>query len=87
MNPGLMLLWEPGDEGWIAVDASARAIVNPEYGGKIGSYADLFFDVITPFDLAVNLGASVVSEPDPHLVDVPDLGLMGYVRVSYYLRP
>ena len=86
LNPGLMFLWEPGDEGWFAVDTSARLLINPEYDGAMGTYADLFLDAITPIDLAVNVGMSIISEPDA-AVEVPDLGLMGYARVSYYVRP
>ena len=87
LNPGVLLLWEPGDEGWVAVDLSGRALINPEYDGKLGAYADLFVDVITPVGFAVNTGVSVISEPDLVLVDVPDLGLTGYLRLSYTLRP
>lgn len=87
LNPGFMALWEPGDEGWFAVDLSGRALINPEYDGKMGYYGDLFLDAITPINLAINVGASIISEPDPDIGDVPDLGLQGYFRISYYLRP
>jgi hypothetical protein len=61
-------------------------LINPEYDGETGYYADLFLDAVTPANVAVNLGVSVISEPDPD-IDVPDLALQGYARVSYYLRP
>ncbi len=86
LNPGVLLLWEPGEEGWFAIDTSGRVLINPEYDGEMGYYADLFLDAVSPSNLAVNLGVSVVSEPDPD-IDVPDLALQGYARISYYLRP
>jgi len=84
-NPGLIAIWEPGDEGWFAVDLSGRALINPEYDA-LGWYGDVFLDAVTPSGLAMNLGASVINEPNPAL-DVPDMGLMGYARLSYYWRP
>ena len=85
LNPGLIAIWEPGEEGWFAVDLSGRALINPEYDG-MGWYGDLFIDAISPSGVAVNVGTSIISEPNASL-DVPDMGLMGYVRASYYLRP
>jgi len=85
MNPGLIAIWEPGDEGWFAVDLSGRALINPAYDG-MGWYGDLFVDAVTSSGFAVNVGTSIISEPTAAL-DVPDMGLMGYARLSYYLRP
>ena len=42
---------------------------------------------ITPVNLSINVGASVFSEPDLDIGDVPDLGLQAYGRLTYYLRP
>lgn len=86
LNPGVMLLWEPGEEGWFAIDMSGRVLINPEYDGEMGYYADVFLDAVTPANVAVNLGVSIVTEPDPD-IEVPDLALQGYARLSYYLRP
>jgi hypothetical protein len=85
LNPGLLAIWEPGDEGWFAIDLSARALINPEYDA-MGLYTDLFVDAVTPSGVVVNVGTSVISEPDPAL-DVPDMGLMGYLRLGYVFRP
>lgn len=85
LNPGLIAIWEPGDEGWFSVDLSGRALINPEYDA-MGLYGDLFVDAVTASGVVVNVGTSVVSEPDPAL-DVPDLGLMGYLRLGYVWRP
>mgnify|MGYP000032076110 FL=1 len=86
LNPGVMLLWEPGEEVWFAIDASGRVLINPEYDGQMGLYGDVFLDAVTPANIAVNLGVSLIHEPDPD-IEVPDMALQGYARVSYYLRP
>jgi len=85
LNPGLLAIWEPGEEGWFAIDLSGRALINPEYDG-MGWYGDLFLDAVTSSGVVVNVGTSLISEPDPAL-DVPDMGLMGYLRLGYVFRP
>lgn len=81
---GVLFLWEPGDDPRVLLDGSARWIVDEADYDGIGWYTDLFVDWITPLDVAVVAGASVVQEPYEGL---PDLGVSGFLRITTYVRP
>lgn len=88
---GVILYWEPTDDGTFAFDTSYRLLLNPfdandnPYGYvKSGHYFDVFIDlVVVPVDMTIGTGINVVSEPSP-LVD--ELGVGAFARVTKYLR-
>jgi hypothetical protein len=92
VDGGLMLYWEPSDDGSFAIDTSYRLISNP-YDAKLnplgyvglGSYADLFVDVVVVgADMTIGAGLNLESEPG---VIVKDVGIGAFGRITKYLRP
>lgn len=88
---GIIVFWEPSDDGVFAIDLSYRALINPfdevdnplGYDG-LGHYGDLFVDlVVEPADLMVGAGVNVVTEPG---VIVSDTGIGAFARITKYLR-
>ncbi|MCB9677091.1 MAG: hypothetical protein H6737_18385 [Alphaproteobacteria bacterium] len=90
-DAGVLLFWEPSDEGVFAFDTSYRLLINPYDAAKnplgyqgVGHYTDVFVDLVVPSaDLMLGTGLNVVSEPG---VIVDDLSVGAYARVTKYLR-
>ncbi len=79
---GLSLLVEPTSDGALAIDTSARLLLEPAYEGTPGFYADLFVDWLAPAGFVLIAGASTIVEPLP----VTDPGFGAFVQVQHQVR-
>ncbi len=90
-DAGVILFWEPSDDGLFALDLSYRAIFNqydpvnnPRGYDGLGHYGDLFVDLVIPTaDVMVGAGMNMVSEPGPY---AEDMGVGAFARVTKYFR-
>lgn len=89
---GLQVYWEPSDDGAFSIDTSYRVITNkydkvtnPQGWDGLGSYADLFVDlVVDPADMVIGVGLNLETEPGEV---VKDVGVGAYGRLTKYFRP
>jgi hypothetical protein len=90
-DAGVIVFWEPSDDGVFALDFSYRAIFNqydpqnnPRGYEGLGHYGDIFIDLVIPSaDVMVGTGLNLVSEPGPY---AEDMGVGAFGRVTKYFR-
>jgi hypothetical protein len=71
------------DSNW-SLDTSARALLNPAYGGVPGVYVDTFFDITALHGVTYSFGVYSALEHDDI---VEELSFGGFLLASYRLRP
>lgn len=81
---GVTFTFEPSSAEALAIDGSARALLDPAYEGGVGVYADLYADLVLGSGTSIAAGASWTNEPSPGLGR--DVGIGAFLQVRQWIR-